>query len=128
MITAQITGKDSLCQLIDEYHDNPYCLELIQFFGWHPGTRFSELAVLHALSVAGERRYIVKALCQLVDKGMVKTYSENGIGLFCLTDDESVRQAVLDIARLDWNQWQRMLQQSYSRIRGYSTQPVVTNA
>jgi hypothetical protein len=105
--------------MIKEFSDDPYCLELIQFFGWHPNTRFSGLAILHALSVNGERRYIDKALRQLVDKGIVKTYSENGIALYCLTDNNGLRQKALDVAGLDWSQWQDVLRQSYSHVWGY---------
>ena len=119
MAIAQAPEREHLCQLIKEYSDDPYCLELIQFFGWHPNARFSGLAILHALSVSGERRYIEKALRQLIDKGVVKTYSENNIALYCLTDDEALRQAALDIARLDWSQWQVMLRQSYTHLWSY---------
>jgi len=121
MTITQITEKEYLYQLIKEYSDNPYCLELIQFFGWHPNARFSGLAILHALSVSGERRYVEKALRQLIDKGLVKTYSENNIAFYCLTDDNALRQAALDIARLDWSQWQVMLRQSYTHMWSYMT-------
>ena len=121
MTITQITEKEYLYQLIKEYSDNPYCLELIQFFGWHPNARFSGLAILHALSVSGERRYVEKALRQLIDKGLVKTYSENNIAFYCLTDDNALRQAALDIARLDWSQWQVMLRQSYTNMWSYMT-------
>lgn len=121
MTIIQMTEKEYLYQLIKEYNDNPYCLELIQFFGWHPNARFSGLAILHALSVSGERRYVEKALRQLIDKGLVKTYSENNIAFYCLTDDNALRQAALDIARLDWSQWQVMLRQSYTHMWSYMT-------
>ncbi|HEX9897558.1 MAG TPA: hypothetical protein VGA85_07885 [Dehalococcoidales bacterium] len=121
MATAQATEREFLCQLIKEYSDDPYCLELIQFFGWHPNACFSGLAILHALSVSGERRYVEKALRQLIDKGVVKTYSENNIAFYRLTDDKALHQAVLDIARLDWGEWQVMLRQSYTHLRSYST-------
>jgi len=119
MVTTQATEREYLCKMIKEFSDDPYCLELIQFFGWHPNTRFSGLAILHALSVNGERRYIDKALRQLVDKGIVKTYSENGIALYCLTDNNGLRQKALDVAGLDWSQWQDVLRQSYSHVWGY---------
>lgn len=115
MATTQASEREYVCQLIKEYIDNPYCLELIQFFGWHPNARFSGLAILHALSVSGERCYIEKALRQLVDKGMVKTYSENNIAFYWLTNHEELRQTALDVASLDWGQWQVMLRQSYTR-------------
>jgi hypothetical protein len=126
MVTTQATVRKYLCKMITEYKDDPYCLELIQFFGWHPDTRFSGLAITHALSVSGERRYIDKALRQLVDKGIVKTYSENGIALYCLTDNSKLRQNALEVAGLDWSQWQNMLRQSYSRLWGYLPRPSIS--
>ena len=122
MTITQATEREFLCQLIKEYGDDPYCLELIQFFGWHPHARFSGLAILHALSVSGERLYVEKALRQLVDKGLVKTYSENNIAFYCLTDDDALRQAALDATQLDWSQWQVMLRQSYSHLWSYLAQ------
>jgi hypothetical protein len=122
MTITQATEREFLCQLIKEYGDDPYCLELIQFFGSHPHARFSGLAILHALSVSGERLYVEKALRQLVDKGLVKTYSENNIAFYCLTDDDALRQAALDATRLDWSQWQVMLRQSYSHLWSYLAQ------
>ena len=121
MNTAQTTERENVFQLIKEYDSDPCCLELIQFFGWYPNARFSRLAILHALSANGERRFIERALRQLIDNGVVKTYSENNIALYCLTDDEALRQAALDIARLDWSQWQVMLRQSYTHLWSYLT-------
>lgn len=121
MATAQATEREYLCKLIDEYSANPYCLELIQFFGWHPNTRFSGLAVLHALSVSGERRYIELALKYLIDKGVVKTYSENSTPFYFLTDNKVLRQAAVDIAELDWSEWKDLMQQSYTHLWSYLT-------
>jgi hypothetical protein len=121
MVTAQATAREYLCKMIAEYKDDPYCLEIIQFFGWHPNTRFSGLAITHALSVNGERRYIHKALQQLVDKGVVNTYSENGVDLYCLTDNSKLRQNALDVAGIDWSQWQDTLRQSYNHLWNYMT-------
>ena len=121
MATTQATGRVFVCKLIEEYHNDPYCLELIQFFGWHPDTRFNALAILHALDVSGERRYIEKALSKLVDKGVIKTYYENDIALYCLTDNKALRRDVLEIAGIDWSQWQIMLRQSYINVFTYLT-------
>lgn len=119
MTNARMTKKKYPYQVIKEYGDELYCLELIQFFGWHPDTSFCELAILHALSVSGERRYVEKALHQLIDKGLVKTYSENNIAFYCLTDDETLRQLALYIAGLDWRQWQAMLRQNFGHLQIY---------
>jgi len=119
MATTPVAAGETLCRLIKEYRNNPYCLELIQFFGWHPQTSFSGLAVRHALTVNGESRYIERALCHLVDKGVVRTYSENNVSLYCLTEDPCWRQVALDIARLEWSQWQSMLRGGHAHLWGY---------
>ena len=62
MVTTQTPKQEIACQYIKEYADNPYCLELIQFFGWRPGTRYCSLAILHALGDNGESPYIKQAL------------------------------------------------------------------
>jgi len=134
MNTAQTTERENVFQLIKEYDSDPCCLELIQFFGWYPNARFSRLAILHALSANGERRSIERALRQLIDNGVVKTYSENNAPLYCLCDDASKREAALEMARLDWGQWQGVLRQSYAHLWGYLTRQnlssfsAVTNA
>lgn len=134
MNMAQTPAREDVFQVIKEYDSDPYRLELIQFFGWYPNARFSRVAVLHALSANGERRFIEKALKELIDKGVVKTYSENNTPLYCLSDDASKREAALEMARLDWRQWQGVLRQSYAHLWSYVTRQgpssfsAVTNA
>jgi hypothetical protein len=109
----QIAAKRDLFQLINEYCDNPYCLELLHFFSQHPDASVSGLAVVHALSVSGEKRFIERALCRLVDNGVVKTYIENGSVHYCLNLNKASRQKINEMAHLDWSQWQGILRQSY---------------
>lgn len=134
MSAAQTPERDNVLPVIKDYDSDPCCLELIQFFAWYPNARFSRLAVLHVLSANGERRRIEKALKQLIDKGLVKTYSENSIPLYCLSDDAYAREVALELARLDWRQWKGVLRQSYAHLWSYLTRQnassfsVVTNA
>jgi hypothetical protein len=124
----QLIRVENPCQLIEKYGKEPYCLELLQFFGWHPNTRFSRLAILHALAATNERRFLDIALRRLVDKGIVTTYSENNVPFYCLTEDLSLRQEALDAACIDWSQWQDMLRQGYNYLLTFITSPEVTNA
>jgi hypothetical protein len=134
MDLVQMPAREDVFQVVKEYDSDPCCLELIQFFGWYPNARFSRLAVLHALSANSERRCIEKALKELIDKGMVKTYSENNTPFYCLSDDASKREAALELARLDWRQWHGVLRQSYAHLWSYVTKQgpssfsAVTNA
>jgi hypothetical protein len=134
MSAAQTPERDNELHVIKDYDSDPYCLELIQFFAWYPDVRFSRLAVLHALSANGKRRCIESALKALIDKGLVKTYSENSIPMYCLSDDACAREVALELARLDWRQWRGVLRQSYSHLWSYLTKQnpssfsAVTNA
>ncbi len=112
MIVAETTLQEKLCQFIKQHVDDQCCLlELLQFFGRYPHTRFSGLAVIHALN--GRRLHTERALRYLVDKGVVKKRSENNVSLYSLTEDESLRSLILDLAKLDWGQWQLLLRQIY---------------
>lgn len=112
MIVAETTLQEKLCQFIKQYADDQCCLlELLQFFGRYPHTRFSALAIIHALN--GRRLYTERALRHLVDKGVVKRCNENKVFLYSLTEDESLRSLALDLAKLDWWQWQLLLKQIY---------------
>ncbi len=109
MISSDIGEK--LYQFIKEHADDQNCLELLQFFGRYPHTRFSELAVIHALD--GRKSFMQKALKELTNKGLVKRCVENNVPLYRLTSDEPLRSLVLDLAKLDWCEWQLMLKQIY---------------
>ncbi len=114
MVVAETTVIEKPCpSFIKEYLDDRCCLEIIRFFGEYPRTRFSRLAVIHALNVnGGGRFYIERALQQLVDKGVIRI-STNNIPLYALTEDEPLRRSALALARLDWQQWQLVLTQIY---------------
>ncbi len=86
------------------------CLGLLRFFGAHPHGRFSELAVIHATDENGSRHATEKALAQLINEGVLKISIENSTCFYLLTGDEPIRQLVLDIAKLDWRQWQMWLE------------------
>ncbi len=113
MIVAETALQERLRQFINQYADDQCCLlELLQFFGRYSHTRFSMLTVIHALN--GRRLYTERALRHLIDKGVVKRYSENNVSLYSLTEDESLCSLALELAKLDWCQWQLLLGQTYS--------------
>jgi N-glycosylase/DNA lyase len=65
-----------------EYSGDQYCREVIRFLKQHPRTRFSRLAIVHALS--SYKWCIEQALNRLTAEGVVQRYSENGISLYSL--------------------------------------------
>jgi hypothetical protein len=113
MTGSEIAIAEKLYEFIKEYTDGHYCLEILRFFGRCPRARFSELAVVHALDANGGRLCIARVLRHLIDKGVVKTYIENNVRLYSLTEDGSLRSLALDLAKLDWNQWQLVVRQVY---------------
>jgi hypothetical protein len=110
--TAEITIAEELCQFIKQYVDDYHCLELFRFFGAYPNARFNELAVVHALNSEWGTSYVKRAIGYLVDKGVVKVSVCNDTPLYSMTEDESLRSLALNLAKLDWSQWQLMLRQT----------------
>jgi hypothetical protein len=113
MTAVEIAIAEKPCQFIKQNVDDHYCLELLRFFGWYPHARFNELAVIHALNSNHGNLYTKRALRQLVDKGVVRISIDNNISLYSLTEDESLRSLALDLAKLDWHQWQVVLRQAH---------------
>ena len=113
MTIAAIAIQEKLRQFMgEEYADNQYCLlEILRFFGRHPSTRFSRLAIVHALS--GGKSQIERVLAYLANKGLIKANIENDILFYQLTENNSLRSFVLEIAALDRHQWQIVLGQTY---------------
>ncbi len=116
MTVAEISIAEKLSQFIKECADDHCCLELLRFFGGYPHARFGELAVVHALNSNPGKLYTKRALRHLVSKGAVKI-SVSNVPLYSLTENEPLRSLALDIARLDWRQWQLVLRQIYLTFR-----------
>jgi hypothetical protein len=100
MRNTEISQQDAFEQLIDNYIEDHYCMELLRFFGSHPRTRFNRLAV--TLNGNGQRSEAESALAQLIEKGVVKTSIENNVPLYSLTEDKSIRRRVLELINLEW--------------------------
>lgn len=113
MAVDKITIAGELCQFIEQYADDHYCLELLRFFGGYPHARFSELAVVHALNSNNGKLYTRKALRRLIDKGVITAHHENNVLLYSLTGDETLCSLVAELAKLDWRQWQLVLSRTY---------------
>lgn len=86
MTISEIAIEGKLCQLAKEYVDDQCCQELILFLGRHPRTRFSHLAIVHALN--GHRFYTERAIVRLVNNRVVRRYVENNISFYSLSSGE----------------------------------------
>ena len=114
MAVDKIAVAGKLRQFIEQYADDHYCLELLRFFGGYPHARFSELAVVHALNSNNGKLYTKRALRRLMNEKVIRTYSENNVLFYSLTEDEILVSLVSDLVKLDWYQWQLLLRQTYS--------------
>jgi hypothetical protein len=105
---GEINTSNNTCNLIKENKSDYYTMQVILFFSDHPFARFNELAIIHALNQENGRRYIQEALKDLVDAEMIKSGMDGGIAVFSLV--ENMRGRVMELARLDVGQQQRLLQ------------------
>jgi hypothetical protein len=110
MAISEVVIEEKLCQFIKEYGEGQYCLlELLRFLGRHPLACFSQLAIVRALD--SNKQYVERALRHLINKGVVSVKVEYNEARYILTDDESIRKPVINVAKLDWFQWQLALGQ-----------------
>lgn len=85
MITSQIATRETLHEVIGGYTDDQGCQEVLLFLGRHPRTRFSRLAIIHALN--GYKWYTEHALNRLTDDGVIKRYLDGPVPLYSLSAD-----------------------------------------
>ncbi|MFB0556431.1 MAG: hypothetical protein ACETVW_01030, partial [Dehalococcoidia bacterium] len=90
MTTSKIAIAKKLNQFTKECTGGQYCLKLLRVFGEHPYARFNRLALAHLLDMSSRRSNIEIVLRYLIDKGMVRTYIENDVHLYSLTEDGSL--------------------------------------
>jgi len=96
--------------LMRKFISNRCCLGVLRFFAAHPNSRFSKLAVVHAIDEAGSRLEVEKALDQMVEEGILKTNIENDTCFYALTRNKIARQTVLNIGMFEWRDWQLVLE------------------
>ena len=114
MVNIEITKQDTLNQLISKYMGEPLSLELLRFFGIHPCARFNWPAVTHALDFGGGKSEVERALVNLTDQGVVKVNIDHDTPIYSLTQDESTRRQVIELAKLDWSRWQLVLRKGHA--------------
>lgn len=109
IVVEEIKIEDRLCEFLRNFTDDLNGLELVLFFGRHPNAKFNRTAVLHALNT---RQFDAGlALKKLINRKIVVTCSDNGITLYSLTGDESIRSLIISLVNLGQRQWQLVLEQ-----------------
>ena len=96
-ITGESASSDVLSRFIEEQRNDYYAWHLILFFSEHPYVRFNRLAVVHALNQDNGRRYIQKALDELIAQGIIKASTEGNLPLYSLA--ENMRRLVLKLTK-----------------------------
>jgi hypothetical protein len=103
------TVEDKLFQFIKDCWQNQCSLEIILFLGKHPCTRFNCRAITQTAIAQGLD--IQRALSNLISRGLVTNYSDNGNALYSLTKEEPLRSLVLSMVDLNRHQLQVTLTQ-----------------
>jgi hypothetical protein len=85
VVTAQVATIETWDEVIKRYADDRSCQEVLLFLERHPRTRFSRLAIVHALN--GYKGYTEQALNRLTNDGMIKRYVEGDLPLYSLSAD-----------------------------------------
>ena len=103
------TVEDKLFQFIKDCWQNQCSLEIILFLGKHPCTRFNCRAITQTAIAQGLD--IQRALSNLISRGLVTNYSDNGNALYSLTKEEPLRSLVLSMVDLNRHHLQVTLTQ-----------------
>jgi hypothetical protein len=93
----QTAKPDMLTRFLEERKNDYFAWQLILFFAEHPYVRFNRLAVVHALNPENGRRYVQKALDDLIEQGVIKTSTEGNMPLYSLA--ENMRRLILKLTR-----------------------------
>ena len=136
-MTTQTIAPRELRNFIKEYADDYCAVSLLLFFSAYPLTRFSRLAIVHALNPDNSTNHVHRALEKLVDKGVINTRVDNNTTLYWLGDNSTTRRLVLQFGKLAMSHRQLFLrhvsscplrtEQPFARLPArFSTAPTVS--
>lgn len=96
--------EENLSLFPSEYDDERHCLlELLRLLAIHPNAQLDRLTVFYALD--SKTVHIEETLKYLIDMGVVRMSTENGLTLYSLTEDESLRNSLSMLARRGNDRW-----------------------
>jgi len=113
METLTVSTQEELYRFLEEHGNSRVKRELLAFWGRHPNAKFSRYAICFALDCG--KLEANSALRALVDAGLVDNHTNNGLTLYSLTENEEKRRLVLELAVLDWDQWNTMIKRMEQR-------------
>lgn len=97
-------------QLMKKLISNRSCLGLLRFFAAHPNSRFSKLAVIHAIDDNCTGWEMEDALSEMVKEKILDVENDCGVYFYLLTKEEALRRLVQNMAIFDWRDWQLVLE------------------
>jgi len=98
--------RTEVYRFLQEYGDSRVKRELLLFWGMHPNARFDRRAICYALDC--NKLDAERALTTMVGEGLLEETRCNGVALYQLTTIDERRRSVLELAALNWEQWQLM--------------------
>ena len=96
-------------RMMKKFVRNMSCLGLLRFFASHPNSRFSKLAIVHAIDDECNRLEMDQALEEMVAEKILDIVRDNGIDYYILTEEEVLRRLVLNMALFERHDWQLLL-------------------
>jgi hypothetical protein len=103
METLTVSTQEELYRFLEKHGNNRVKRELLDFWGRHPGTKFSRYAICFALDCG--KLEADRNLRDMVDAGLLDNHANNGLSFYSLTRNEEKRRLVLELAALGWDQW-----------------------
>jgi hypothetical protein len=95
MANCDTATEEELFQFIEEYASKGCQAELLMFWGRHPDTKFSKLAIcLHCTGADA-----CDALDEMVDAGLLDKNIRHGTAIYSLTTKQEIRRAVIALIR-----------------------------
>jgi hypothetical protein len=113
METLSVSTEEELYHFLEEHGTNRVKRELLAFWGRHSDAKFSRRVICYALDCS--KLEAEGALRAMVDAGLVDNHTNNGLTLYSLTENEERRRLVLELAALDWDQWNTMIKRMEQR-------------
>jgi hypothetical protein len=107
---TKVKSHSYMGQLMKKLVGNRCCLGLLRFFAAHPNSRFSKLAVIHAMDDDDNRPRIENAIEQMIEEGIIRAEDDKETTYYMLTKDEAMRKLVINVALFDWRDWQMVLE------------------
>ena len=100
--------EEELARFCGDYVGDLLGMELLAFWGRHPDCRFTIDAITCAMDA--KRRNVERALHGLMERGLIITAVHYDTSLYYLTDDETKRKPVLELAALGWHERRAILE------------------